>query len=326
MNTGKKAIISVFAIVVAIVGAGGVYVAFLRGDVKLDTGFYDVPDEVKDRQFSQVGYANTLDKYVDDEGMVYYAGMKDNGIHLNPYADGEKGDHPPRLNDYLWAIASLEPAEYEKWSNRRKIAFLLNAYNAITLKAILDNYPINPAIPNPLYSQNSIRQIPKVWKKQYLVIGRQMSLGHIEHEILRKQFDEPRIHTALVCAAMSCPPLRSEPYTGKKLDAQLDEQSEVFLAGDDNFRIDGDNSVVHLSSIFKWFGGDFTGKYAPETGFGDHGDDVRAVLNFISNYVNDQDAEYLRRGDFEIKYIDYDWSLNEREKPLKPSTTHKENQ
>ncbi len=316
MNTGKKAIISVLAIVVAIVGAGGIYVAFIRGDVKLDTGFYDVPDEVKVRKFSQAGYAKTLDKYVDDEGMVYYAKMKEKGIDLNPYADGEKSDNDeeesPRLNDYLWALASLEPEVYEKWSDRRKIAFLLNAYNAITLKAILDNYPINPTIPNPLYPQNSIRQIPKVWKKKYLVMGREMSLEHIEHGILRKEFDEPRIHVALVCAAMSCPPLRREPYIGKKLDAQLDDQSGGFLASGDNFRIDRDNSVVHLSSIFKWFGGDFTGKYAPETGYGDHDKDTRAVLNFISNYVDDKDAEYLRGGDFEIKYIDYDWSLNER--------------
>jgi hypothetical protein len=144
------------------------------------------------------------------------------------------------------------------------------------------------------------------------VLGEEITLDHIEHEVLRKEFNEPRIHVALVCAAMGCPPLRNEPFTGEDLDTQLDDQSKTFLANPEKFRIDRDAGTVYLSSIFEWFGEDFVMTYKPDEGYSGHSESERSVLKFASEYLGDEDARYLKEEAYEIEYLDYDWSLNER--------------
>ncbi|KKK47462.1 hypothetical protein LCGC14_3154940 [marine sediment metagenome] len=202
-------------------------------------------------EFSYDDYATVLRKHVDDKGMVSYAGLKEN---------------PEELNRFVRALAVLEPKTYEGWDETAKIAFWINAYNALTLKAIINHYPIKAGLISGLaYPANSIRQIPGVWDKlQFLVMGQKMTLNQIEHETLRAKFNEPRIHTALVCAAVGCPQLRNEPFVGEKLNAQLDDQSKGFVTNPAKFRIDRDNGKVYLSSIFKWFGGDFVKSHAPQ--------------------------------------------------------------
>ncbi|MHC4215019.1 MAG: DUF547 domain-containing protein, partial [Planctomycetota bacterium] len=162
------------------------------------------PDE---SGFKYVDYARVLKKYVDANGMVNYKGLKK-----------DRG----RLDAYVGSIASLKRKSYDKWNDKDKIAFWLNAYNGFTLKSIIDNYPIKSSFwRSRVYPKNSIRQIKGVWTSlKFDVMGSKLSLKHIEHEILRKKFNEPRIHVAMVCAAMGCPPLRNEPYEGKKLDKQ----------------------------------------------------------------------------------------------------------
>ena len=143
-------------------------------------------------------------------------------------------------------------------------------------------------------------------------MGRAMTLDGIEHGVLRKEFHEPRIHMALVCAAMGCPPLRNEPYTGDRLGDQLDDQARRFLSNPAKFRIAANEGTVYLSSIFKWFGEDFVPGYGVEQGYGAHSAAQRAVLHFISGYLDKQEAERLSSGDYSISYLDYDWSLNEQ--------------
>jgi len=145
-------------------------------------------------EFSVDPYAKALTSYVDDKGMVDYRGLK--------------ADHAA-LDDFTASIAHLDPKVYEGWSERQKIAFWINVYNALTLKAIIDHYPIQASyLKSLIYPQNSIRQIPGVWDKlSFPVMGRNMTLDHIEHAMLRAGFDEPRIHVALVCGAKGCPPL-----------------------------------------------------------------------------------------------------------------------
>ena len=267
--------------------------------VRFDSDFYG-PVASAD-EFNDDAYADVL-AHVDEEGMVHYAGLA---------ADTK------RLDEYVRALAAVDPAALNAWPQRRKIAFWTNAYNALTLKLILDNYPIEPTLlRSAVLPDSSIRQIPGAWdKQQYLVAGRRMTLNDIEHNTLRVEFDEPRIHAALVCAAMGCPPLRNEPFTAEKLDAQMDDQTRKFLAHSDKFRIDRDAGVVWLSSVFQWFGDDFVKRDAPAEGFGDRGDAERASLNFISRYVPAAAAAYLRAGAYRVEYLDYDWSLNERSTP-----------
>ncbi len=252
------------------------------------------------KPFSYDDYAAALKAYVDDGGMVNYEEMK---------------LHSETLDAFLSAVQGLDSGAYAEWGEKDKIAFWINAYNALTLKAIIANYPIKASWKKSLtYPKNSIRQIPGVWDKlQFTVMGRKMTLDAIEHETLRKQFNEPRIHVALVCAAMGCPPLRNEPFTGDKLDAQFGDQTRRFLRNPEKFRIDHDKDQVNLSPIFKWFGKDFVKTYGTSEGFSAvRNDSERAVLNVIGKHVDEKNREYLETGRYSIKYSDYDWSLNEQ--------------
>ncbi len=242
-------------------------------------------------------YATVLSNYVDDRGMVDYRGLKAN------CAD---------LDRFVGFMADLDPNTYRGWSEPEKIAFWINAYNALTLQTIIDHYPIKKGgvISGLRFPENSIRQIPGVWDSiAHTVMGKSMTLEHIEHEILRKQFDEPRIHMALVCAAMGCPPLRNEPFSGDRLDEQLDDQSRKFLATPSKFRLNSEGGTVYLSSIFNWFGQDFVSKYGRKNR---GANPIEAVLIFASKYVDQSSAARLVAGNLKVKYLDYDWSLNEQ--------------
>jgi len=253
-----------------------------------------------EKAFDYAPYTEALKTHTDDNGMVYYGGLK---------------AHPAKLLAYVNAIGTLSQSRYDNWDDKAKIAFWLNAYNGLTLKAIIDNYPIKASfLRSRIYPKNSIRQIPGVWDElKFAVMGQKITLEHIEHKILRIRFNEPRIHMALVCAAMGCPPLRPEPYIGDQLDQQLDDQTRRFLGHREKFRIDRSKDVVHLSPIFKWFAEDFVRKYAPARNLGRHDDKTSAVLNFLAGYLDEKDEQYIRTGDFKVKYLDYDWTLNERQ-------------
>ncbi len=207
--------------------------------------------EPENEAFNYDNYAEILKSYVDNKGMVNYKQLKANRA---------------KLDSFTREISRLDDQTYIKWSNKDKIAFWINAYNGLTLKAIIDNYPIKSSFfKSRIYPKNSIRQISGVWdKKKYKVMGKDRTLEQIEHEILRKQFKEPGIHVALVCAAMGCPPLRNKPYAGDRLEEQFDDQTRRFLSDPTKFKIDRENGKVSLSPIFKWFGSDFISKYGLE--------------------------------------------------------------
>ena len=249
--------------------------------------------------FSTDGYAYVLKTYVDDRGMVNYKGLK---------SDREK------LDAFVRAMERLDPAVFERWSKSEQIAFWINAYNALILKTIIDNYPITPSFFKlAVFPRHSIWHISGVWDDiKHPIMGRPMSLNAIEHETLRKDFNEPRLHVSIVCAAMSCPPLRDEPFTGKRLEAQLEDQARRFVANPQNFQTDRAARRVELSSIFKWFGEDFIATYGTDERFSGHGEAVRAVLSFVSRYLVSEDRDYLDTHPYSIHYTDYDWSLNEQ--------------
>ena len=282
------------------VGGGTVAVVVALGAGCVDSPEPAVPLETLPAgEFSYAPYARVLYEYVHDNGLVDYAGLEKDRADLDAFT----GD-----------VARLDAAEFETWNEAGRIAFWTNAYNAFTLTAIIDHYPIEPsALRSVVYPKNSIRQIPGVWNKlRFTVMGKPMTLDQIEHEVLRGEFDEPRIHMALVCAAMSCPPLRDEPYDGERLDEQLTDQALRFLASRRNFRIDQDEQRVYLSSIFDWFGDDFVSKYGDADRFPKRSDSRRAVLEFVTRHVGEDDRAFLTRNQFSIEFLDYDWTLNER--------------
>ena len=218
------------------------------------------------------------------------------------------------MHGFFDELRDLDPKVFDEWAEKDRIAFWINAYNAYTLKVVALHYPIKPTFPARWrYPKNSIRQIRGVWTIiEFPIIGTRMTLNEMEHKMLRKKFNEPRIHLALVCAALSCPPLRSEPYIGEKLDDQLADQTRRFLARRSNFRIDRKDNIVRLSSIFKWFGKDFIKTYGTGEKFKGQNESQRAVLNYISDYLEDDDRTYLAEKSYKIRYVDYDWALNEQ--------------
>ena len=235
--------------------------------------------------------APLLERHVRD-GHVDYAGLKRERAALEQYSR---------------ALGAVDAQTLAKFSRDEQLAYWLNAYNAFVLVTIVDHYPIERgSLVGLAFPANSIWQISGAFKeKRFLAGGRRVSLDQIEHEIIRPTFREPRIHMALVCAALSCPDLLNEPYRAAILEAQLDAQARRFVAdARKGVRIDEPRGEVHLSAIFKWFDEDFASLGAGRPGSG--------VLEFAASHTSDPTrAALLRSGKLRVRYIDYDWTLNE---------------
>ena len=253
--------------------------------------------------------AGILRSYVDDKGMVDYKTLKRRKLQLKQL-----------LNEF----AKLDPNEYNSWPKEDKIAFWINAYNIQMLRIIVDNYPIESSRWfRVIWPPASIRHIPPVnvlgvakWDKyKFIVMDEEFILAEIERRFFRKEFDEPRVFLALSQASLSSPILRNEPYCGYKLDEQLNDQAKRFLSSSRAFRIDREKKRVHLSAVLQpsWFGREFVGKYGIDKKFKDQQPAVRAVLNFVTNYVSEQDVRFLELENYSIKYINYNWVLNDKE-------------
>ena len=223
-----------------------------------------------------------LRAFVND-GRVDYASLK---------------SHEATLDAYRAALARTDPSRLPR---DERMALWINAYNAFTIKLILRRYP----------GITSIKDIPRRWDtREWTVGGRRYSLAGIEHEILRKEFREPRIHFAIVCASKSCPSLASEAYVGDRIDEQLTQAARTFLADPNKgFRarrekgvLYGYNNNVYLSKVFKWFGEDFERQSG-------------SVLNAIMPYLPASDQAFLNqhRNNLSIRYMGYDWTLNSSE-------------
>ena len=240
-----------------------------------------------EKPFSYGDYRKVLNRYVNDEGLVDYENLQANRQQLD------------RFNT---AIGAVSPKTYHNWTDSQKLAFLINAYNAFTLQSIIDQTPL----------PSSIREIPGVWKwRKFMIAGQEKTLDNIEHDIIRQDFNEPRIHVALVCAAISCPPLRNEPYTAEKLEQQLDDQVNRFISSPHGIKIVPEEGTIYLSSIFQWFGEDWLKSYGVKHQFTGSKQE-RSVLNFLSHYLPSFQQKYLSEGNYKIKYLDYDWSLNQQ--------------
>ena len=206
-----------------------------------------------------------------------------------------------RLRAYLASISSVSRSTFDGWSVAAQLAFLINAYNAWTVEVVLDEYP----------EIDSIRDIgfllSSAWNQDFAeLFGEPISLDEIEHDIIRgwDRYQEPRIHFAVNCAAVGCPALRAEAYTGEMLEAQLEDSTRKFLA--DRSRNYFDGSRLYVSSIFDWYEEDF------EKGWGG----IDSVSEFLAAYavqlgLDEVTANDLRSGDIRIRHLRYDWSLND---------------
>lgn len=206
------------------------------------------------------------------------------------------------LDAYTAGIATVSRAEFESWSRPNRMAFLIDAYNAETVALILSRYP-------DLHSIRDIGLLPgSAWKKDFFgLFGQRTSLDQVEG-MLRAPgvYDDPRIHFALNCASIGCPMLRPEAYVGARLDDQLDEAMRRFLSDRSRNRYDGQSGELQVSKIFDWYAADFSQ--------GRHG--YTGIAQTLAQYANQladrpEDRQRIRGGQVPIRYLPYDWGLND---------------
>lgn len=250
--------------------------------------------------------ASILNKFVNDKGIVDYRKLKLKRL---------------KLKQLMGEFAKLGRNEYNSWPKEDKIAFWINAYNLQMLKIIIDNYPIESyrwlhLLPG--WGPDSIRHINKriggINKQKFKVMEDEVfTLMEIEQRFFRKEFREPRVFFALSYATFSSPPLRNEPYYGHKLYKQLDDQAKKFLSSPLAFKIDRKKRRVYLSAVLQptWFGSEFIHKYGTNKKFKDQQPVVRAVLNFLTNYISEQDKHFLEVENYSVEYMKPDWRLND---------------
>lgn len=218
-----------------------------------------------------------LGKYANSSG-VNYAGLKNDSASLNAYLD---------------TLAAVPEAEFKGYSKEQQMAMLINLYNAATLKLVIDHYPVK-----------SIKDISASsggpWKQSVVrLFGKKQTLDHVEHDLLRPKYKDPRIHFAVNCASIGCPELRSDAFQASKLNSQLDEQTRKFLKDSSKNRLDAKSKTLYLSSIFDWFKGDFVGKSG-------------SVEKFIAPYMSGGDRAIVEKGGLTVKSTEYSWSLNKQ--------------
>ena len=212
-----------------------------------------------------------LKKHVQKDGFVNYKGFQSDTQVLDEYLNILSASHPQK-----------------SWSKAEQMAYWINAYNAFTVKLIIDNYPVE-----------SIKDIKKgipfvnsVWDIKFINIqGIEYDLNNIEHSILREYYNDARIHAAINCASFSCPLLRNEAFVAQKLEAQLEDATHKFI--NDPLRNNITSERAEISKIFLWFGGDFK-------------KDKGSIRNFLKQYSDVKITDETK-----INHMDYDWSLND---------------
>lgn len=232
-------------------------------------------------QIDHSSFDRLLKKYVDTEGMVNYGAWKASQTDRRA------------LQNYLKLLSRANPRAVAP--KQARLAFWINAYNAVTLEGIMQVYPTT-SIRNHTAKVFGFN----IWDDLPLNVGgKKYSLNQIEHEILRKM-NEPRIHFAIVCASIGCPKLRNEAYTAKKVDAQLTANAIDFFQHKKHFQIKPTQTTVYLSSILDWFATDF-------------GSTQSEQLRYIAKFAPEASRSFLKSPNVTVKYLDYNWGLNRQQ-------------
>jgi hypothetical protein len=239
------------------------------------------------QSFDYSPWDRILKQYVTDEGRVDYAALKANRAEL----DG-----------YVAQIAARSPESHPQdfSTPESQLAYWINAYNTLTIKGVVDNWPTK-----------SVRDLGFLFaffrRDDYTVGGKKVSLNYIEHDVIRKKFAEPRIHFALVCASLGCPKLRREAYTIERLEEQLEDGARYFLNEPRNLQIDAVRNRVTISKIFDWYGGDFE-KHMKAKGGASSGN---LILDYVRLYASDPNRralDGLKKPS--VGHADYSWEVN----------------
>lgn len=233
------------------------------------------------------------------------------GMVLDAYVDAERFDYVAlkanraALDSFVNQLTTISTEELARMTRDEQMAFWINAYNGLTLRSIIDHYPVK-----------SIKDIDDVWDKtKWLVAGRKVTLDEIEHKILRPDFADARLHFAVNCASVGCPPLADKPYMGITLNAQLDGMARAFVNHPKRTVVDLTTGVITTSELFSWFGEDFLPAYGGHREFDYLKPVEAAIMQFIFAHAESDRLKILTSHDkWRLKYRSYDWSLNIIEK------------
>jgi hypothetical protein len=212
-----------------------------------------------------------LKTHVNSVGLVDYEGFISDSTQLNKYLEILEQNHP----------------DEKTWSKNEKLAFWINTYNAFTIRLIIRNYPCKSIkeLGGKLYKINT------PWDIKFIRIGKELyDLNNIEHSMIRRVFNDARVHFALNCASISCPVLAGEAFTPEKVDEQLSRQTRLFLMDTTRNRLSAEKASI--SKLFTWYKGDFE-------------KDGTKFYEFISEHSSVKLTENT-----EIEFLDYDWALN----------------
>lgn len=235
-----------------------------------------------------------LDANVRD-GMVYYRALQ-----------SVRG----RLDRYV-ASLNVPAAEYGRWSREQRMAFWINAYNAVVLQTVVDHYPIHGR--SSMYPASSARQIPGAFERaKHTLAGRSLTLDEIEKTVL-PEFKDPRLYLALGRGAVGSGRLRSEAYTAARLPAQLDAVGAEFVSDSAMMRIDQLTGQLSVTPIISWHEAEFTAAY--DTGaagpFAQRSPVERAIIAFVSPHLLRLEREFVERNTFRVVFHQFDWRLND---------------
>jgi hypothetical protein len=251
--------------------------------------------------FSHELLDNLLKRYVDGKGLVNYENL---------------AEDPTELDVYYSSIATYSPDSHPGLfpTDNYKLAYWINAYNASAIKTVMTYYPISsvldvkqPAVFFFLSDKSGF-----FFFQRLTYGGKSTSLYYLENGVIRKRFNDPRIHFALNCAARGCPYLPREAFTGEQLNAQLDRETRKFLSQMRNFNINHQEKVIYMSSIFKWYEKDFITWYKEK--YPHH---EATLLNYIVLYLPSEKAAELKTyaSTYPVRFMEYDWTLNDQRSP-----------
>ncbi len=273
------------------------------------TGCTTIQPVIRDQQTAEPGiftnesFDRVLQQYVNERGFVDYIALQKD---------------PDNLEDYYYQITTYSPDSHPDLfpTENHKLAYWINAYNAGAMKAVLTYYPIDSVLdvkqPGIFFFLSNKSGF--FFFQRLKFGGKTTSLYYLENSVIRKRFGEPRIHFAVNCASVSCPRLPMQAFSGDALDRQLDDETRLFLTEDRNFRIDHEEKVIYLSSIFKWYEKDFVDWYGKK-----YPEGQASLLSYIELYLEPEKAEELKTvGDsYKIDFIPYDWNLNDQNPQFK---------
>lgn len=225
-------------------------------------------------------WTEVLKKYQISDGRVRYADLK---------AEFAEPHHP--LRSYLTSLEKVTKKEYDLWSREQQMAFLINAYNAFTIKLIIDNYPVEG-----IKKIGGLLRSPWGVTFFHLLDGTLKNLDPIEHEYLRPKFKDFRIHAAVNCASLSCPKLWPEAFTPTKLNAQLEAAFKQFLHDPARNAYSPTHGKLYLSEIFKWFKEDF---------------EFKADYPKVIEQMGPSQAKEAIKAGGKVEWIAYNWTLND---------------